>query len=27
LPLCQSGSSGNTNGTFCTAAGVACDTK
>jgi hypothetical protein len=27
LPLCQFGSSGNTSGMFCTASGVACDTK
>jgi hypothetical protein len=27
LPLCQNGSSGNTYGMYCTAAGVACDTK
>jgi len=27
LPLCQSGASGNTQGMFCTAAGVACDTR
>ena len=27
LPLCQMGSSGNTIGMYCTAAGVACDTK
>ena len=29
LPLCQAatGTTGNTNGTYCTAAGVACDTK
>jgi hypothetical protein len=27
LPLCQQGSSGNAFGTFCTAAGVACDTR
>jgi hypothetical protein len=26
LPLCQSGSSGNTAGMFCTASGIACDT-
>jgi hypothetical protein len=27
LPLCQLGTSGNTSGIFCTATGVACDTK
>jgi len=27
LPMCQLGSSGNTTGMFCTASGVACDTK
>lgn len=27
LPMCQFGSSGNTSGMFCTASGVACDTK
>jgi hypothetical protein len=27
LPLCQMGSSGNTYGMFCTASGVACDTR
>jgi hypothetical protein len=27
LPMCQVGSSGNTTGMFCTASGVACDTK
>jgi hypothetical protein len=27
LPLCQMGTSGNTSGTFCTAAGVQCDTR
>jgi hypothetical protein len=27
LPMCQSGTSGNTSGMFCTASGVACDTK
>jgi hypothetical protein len=27
LPMCQFGSSGNTPGMFCTASGVACDTK
>lgn len=27
MPLCQYGSSGNTYGTFCTATGVACDTR
>ena len=29
LPLCQSsnGTTGNINGTYCTAAGVTCDTK
>lgn len=27
LPLCQSGTSGNTSGMFCTASGVACDTR
>jgi len=27
LPLCQSGSTGNTYGMFCTAANVACDTR
>ncbi len=27
LPLCQFGSSGNRSGMFCTASGVACDTK
>jgi len=27
LPMCQSGSSGNTVGMFCTASDVACDTK
>jgi hypothetical protein len=27
LPLCQTGSSGNVSGTFCTAAGVACNTN
>jgi len=27
LPLCQSGSTGNTYGMFCTAANVACDTQ
>jgi hypothetical protein len=27
LPLCQFGSSGNRAGMFCTASGVACDTK
>lgn len=27
LPMCQLGSSGNTSGMFCTASGVACDTK
>lgn len=27
LPLCQNGTSGNTAGMYCTAAGVACDTK
>jgi hypothetical protein len=27
LPLCQTGTSGNTAGKFCTAANVACDTK
>jgi hypothetical protein len=27
LPLCQFGSSGNTQGMFCTASGVTCDTK
>jgi len=27
LPLCQLGSSGNTTGMYCTASGVACDTK
>jgi hypothetical protein len=27
LPLCQMGSSGNTSGTFCTAANIRCDTK
>jgi hypothetical protein len=26
LPLCQSGSTGNTQGMYCTASGVACDT-
>lgn len=27
LPLCQYGSSGNTVGMFCTASGIACDTR
>ena len=27
LPTCQFGSSGNTSGMYCTASGVACDTK
>ena len=27
LPLCQSGTTGNIGGTYCTAAGVACDKK
>jgi hypothetical protein len=27
LPLCQMGSSGNTSGMYCTASGVACDTR
>jgi len=27
LPLCQNGTSGNVSGMFCTASGVACDTK
>ena len=27
LPLCQTGTSGNTYGMYCTAADVACDTK
>jgi hypothetical protein len=27
LPLCQYGASGNTSGMFCTASGVACDSK
>ena len=27
LPLCQNGTSGNVSGMYCTASGVACDTK
>jgi hypothetical protein len=27
LPICQFGSSGNTSGMFCTASGIACDTR
>jgi hypothetical protein len=27
LAICQFGSSGNTSGMFCTASGVACETK